>query len=512
MLISRDKIFVRIFIDMIRHFFYTLSRVGKPARNCIRIFSEAGQHLAQDSHKSKISSVFGKSHFRPHATHDNRAPFRLLSTLMLLLAITIVSLPTTAEARYAAIVMDSRTGEVLYSRNADNRLYPASLTKIMTLYMTFEALNRGQLRMDQKLPVSARAAGQTPTKLGLKRGGSITVKDAVFALITKSANDAATVLAESMAPTEAEFARNMTERAKRLGMRRTSFRNASGLPNRGQKSTARDMAILGAALIHDFPQYYEFLSLEEFDYHGKSYKNHNNLLKKYQGVDGIKTGYIRASGFNLVASAKRGSNRLVAVVFGGRTARSRDIHMASLLDKGFDEIEKAHPSVVPLPFGKPVQIALGSPHSEPAMADTEIQVASTAPVPLPVKIEPAASTSHIRNVSSSTASNITPASLTMDRIEKTGWAIQIGAYSLVTTARDQIHKAAAEARGVLDGRQVNIEKAISDGKPFYRAQVLGFDETEARQACSNLAERRFSCFVVAPDLRLPNYIAQKSAS
>ncbi len=493
---------------MIRHFFYTLSRVGEPARNCIRIFSEAGRPLAQDSHNIVSRSFFGRSPFRPLAMKDNRAPFRVLSALLLLFTITMVSLPTTAAARYAAIVMDSRTGEVLYSRNADNRLYPASLTKIMTLYMTFEALNRGQLRMDQKLPVSARAAGQAPTKLGLKRGGRITVKDAVFALITKSANDAATVLAESMAPTEAEFARNMTERAKRLGMQRTSFRNASGLPNRGQKSTARDMAILGAALIHDFPQFYEFLSLEEFDYHGKSYKNHNNLLTKYKGVDGIKTGYIRASGFNLVASAKRGSNRLVAVVFGGRTARSRDIHMASLLDKGFAEIEKSHPSVVPLPFGKPLRIALGAPHSAPA----EIQVASTAPVPLPVKKEPVADMSHIRYVSATPTSSITPASLSVERLEKTGWAIQIGAYSLVTTARDQIHKATAEARGILDGRQVNIEKAISDGKPFYRAQVLGFDETEARQACSNLAERRFSCFVVAPDLRLPNYIAQKSAS
>ncbi|MEX1036724.1 MAG: D-alanyl-D-alanine carboxypeptidase [Sneathiella sp.] len=428
-----------------------------------------------------------------------------------MLAITIVSLPTTAQARYAAIVMDSRTGEVLYSRNANTQLYPASLTKIMTLYMTFDALNRGQLRMDQRLPVSARAEGQTPTKLGLKKGETITVREAVFALITKSANDAATVLAEGMAPTEAAFARDMTEKAKRLGMRRTSFRNASGLPNRGQKSTAQDMAILGAAMIHNFPQFYHFLSMEEFDYHGKSYKNHNNLLKKYQGVDGIKTGYIRASGFNLVASAKRGSNRLVGVVFGGQSARSRDVHMASLLDKGFAEIEKIHPSVVPLPADKPVQIALGAPHSAPATGDAEFRVASAATVPLPSKI-PAASLSHIRNVSETASANVAPASLKMEQLEKPEWAIQIGAYSLMTTARDQIHKATAQARGILDGRQVNIEKAISDGKPFYRAQVLGFDETEARQACSNLAERRFSCFVVAPDLRLPNYIAQKSAS
>ncbi len=300
----------------------------------------------------------------------------------------------------------------------------------------------------------------------------------------------------------------MTVKAKSLGMEHTRFMNASGLPNSQQLTTARDLAILADAMLTDHADYYHYFSSKSFQWAGRTYKNHNELLGEVAGVDGIKTGYIRASGFNLVASAKRGSNRLVAVVFGGRTARSRDIHMASLLDKGFAEIEKSHPSVVPLPFGKPLRIALGAPHSAPA----EIQVASTAPVPLPAKKAPDAGMSHIRNVSATPTSNITPASLSVERLEKTGWAIQIGAYSLVTTARDQIHKATAEARGILDGRQVNIEKAISDGKPFYRAQVLGFDETEARQACSNLAERRFSCFVVAPDLRLPNYIAQKSAS
>ena len=433
--------------------------------------------------------------------------FQLVGGLLLLLAVMMAQ-PETAEARYAAVVMDSRTGEVLYSRNADQRLYPASLTKIMTLYMTFDALQRGKLRLDQKLSVSARAAGQTPTKLGLKRGDRITVRDAMFGLITKSANDAATVLAESMAKSEAAFARAMTEKAKRLAMRRTSFRNASGLPNRRQKSTARDMAILGAALIHDFPQYYHFLSLQKFDYKGRAYKNHNNLLKKYKGADGIKTGYIRASGFNLVASAKRGSNRLVGVVFGGRTAKSRDVHMTSLLDKAFVKIEKIHPTVVPLPMDRPMQIALGTPHSEPA----EIKVASAAAVPLPTVTKPTASYSHIRNVKAVKKVSTSPSAFKVQPIEKTDWAIQVGAYSLPTTARDQVYKAAAQAGNILVGRRVNIEKAISDGKPFYRAQLVGFEEAEAREACSNLAERRFSCFVVAPDLRLPNYIAQNSSS
>jgi len=493
-------------MDMIRLIFYTPAGTGKSVRNCIRNFSKIGQSLAQGSFRATSNTPSRKLRVNLFALIKRRAASHLISGL-LLVAAAITMLPQTASARYASVVMDSRTGEVLYSRNADNRLYPASLTKIMTLYMTFDAVSRGRLRFDQRLSVSARAAGQAPTKLGLKKGETITVQQAVFGLITKSANDAATVLAEGMAKSEAAFARKMTEKARKLGMRRTSFRNASGLPNRRQKSTARDMAILGAALIHDFPQYYHYLSLEKFDYKGKAFKNHNNLLNKYKGADGIKTGYIRASGFNLVASAKRGSNRLVGVVFGGRTARSRDIHMAALLDKGFNQVERAHPSVVPLPFDKPLQIAIGKPHS----GTPNIAIAS-AVNPSPAKKQPTASLSHIRTVSAVTKTNRAPAAFRLDKMEVTGWAIQIGAYSQMNTARDQIHKAAAQANGILDGREVNIQKAISGGKPFYRAQVIGFDEIEARKACSNLAERRFSCFVVAPNLRLPNYITPKSNS
>ncbi|MBL4667430.1 MAG: D-alanyl-D-alanine carboxypeptidase, partial [Sneathiella sp.] len=284
-------------------------------------------------------------------------------------------------ARYASVVMDSRTGQIIFSRNADKKLYPASLTKIMTLYMTFEALSTGRLTLGQKLKVSARAAGQTPTKLGLKKGSRITVKDAMYGLITKSANDAATVLAEAMAPTEAEFAQKMTIRARKLGMSRTSFRNASGLPNRRQKSTARDMALLGAAMIHDFPQFYQLMSMQSFNYRGKKYKNHNNLLGKYSGADGIKTGYIRASGFNLVASAKRGSNRLIGVVFGGKSAKSRDRHMKKLLDNGFDHMDRIRPFVIPTPAQKPVNMALGLSHTGQATVRTA-SVVAIAPKPI----------------------------------------------------------------------------------------------------------------------------------
>lgn len=438
------------------------------------------------------------------ATSARSAKTRLLPILLALLTITILFSPTTSFAKYAALVMDSRTGEVLYSKNPDHKLYPASLTKIMTLYMTFDALKHGRLKLNQNLSVSARAAGQAPTKLGLKKGTTISVQNAMFGLITKSANDAATVLAEGLAPSEAAFARNMTAMAHKLGMRRTSFRNASGLPNRWQMSTARDMAVLGAALIHDFPQYYHFMSLEKFDYNGRAFKNHNNLLNKYEGADGIKTGYIRASGFNLVASAKRGDKRLIGVIFGGRTAKSRDAQMTKLLDRGFARVETLPPFVVPRPTSKPMRIALHQTHD----GDVAVKVASVAEPAISVPVPPAP-IQHIRTVSTGKV-DVTNVAITAPQSE---WAIQIGAYTLVTTARNQLDMAVKQADGVLDGHRVNIEKSISEGKPFYRAQLVGFNETDARQACSNLSERRFSCFVVAPNLNMrQTFVAQKSDS
>ena len=390
------------------------------------------------------------------------------------IAATSFITPTAEASRYSSVVIDSRTGQVLSSRHADKKLYPASLTKIMTLYMTFDALSRGKLKLNQKLRVSARAAGQTPTKLGLKKGSYITVKNAMLGLITKSANDAATVLAEAMAPTEAAFARKMTEKAQKLGMTRTSFRNASGLPNRRQKSTARDMAILGAALIHDFPQYYSYMSLQSFNYKGKTFKNHNNLLGKYAGADGIKTGYIRASGFNLVASAKRGDNRLIGVVFGGRTAKSRDRHMQKLLDQGFAKMETIRPFVIPLPVMRPAQIAYGADHTR-----SPVQVASTQrrEIVTPTKEAPKAPV-------------VTSAK---------NWGIQVGAFSRATRARDQLEMARNLTGGMMDSGLYNIRRVTHDGTTIYRAQMHGFTKGQASNVCKTLQRQEVSCFIVTPE-------------
>ena len=220
--------------------------------------------------------------------------------------------------------MDYSTGEVLHSRRADVPLYPASLTKMMTLMMLFDALERGQLQIDTKLKVSRRAADMPASKLGLRSGSTISVGQAIQAMTVRSANDVAVVIAEALGGTESEFALLMTKRARAIGMRNTTFKNASGLPNRGQKSTARDMAKLAHRLIRHYAGYYHYFSQPSFSFGGRTYRSHNRLVKSYRGMDGLKTGYTRASGFNLASSATRNGRRVVVVVFGGRSAKSRD--------------------------------------------------------------------------------------------------------------------------------------------------------------------------------------------
>ena len=289
-----------------------------------------------------------------------------------------------AQARYASIVIDADTGDVLRSRNADTRRYPASLTKMMTLYLLFEAIDNGRLSLDSKLKISKRAARQPPSKLGLRAGKTIRVKDAISALIVKSANDIAVVVAETLGKTEKGFAEKMTRKAHALGMSRTTFRNASGLPNRGQRSTARDMARLARALMRDFPHRYHYFDDQRFRYAGKEHRTPNRLLGNYRGLDGMKTGYIRASGFNLVASAERDGRRIIAVVFGGRTSRSRNAHMANLLDLGFTRLAERRPARsrllvagIPRP---PSASSLAAP--SPRFKPPAIQVAAAPASPL----------------------------------------------------------------------------------------------------------------------------------
>jgi D-alanyl-D-alanine carboxypeptidase len=281
------------------------------------------------------------------------------------------------EPRYADIVVDANSGDVLHDVNADSTRHPASLTKIMTLYLLFERLEAGRLKLDSKLEVSENATEQAPTKLGVKAGQTIAVEDAIKALVTKSANDIAVVIAETLAGSEDEFAKMMTRKARALGMSRTVYKNASGLPDDDQITTARDQALLAMAIQDRYPTYYRYFSTSNFEWRGVSIRNHNRLLGRVEGVDGIKTGYTRASGFNLVTSVKRGKRRLVAVVLGGRSGSARDARMRELIDAHVDEgsVNRTAPRMAEA--------------AEPAERPAKARVAS-ADKPVAVAKEPAA--------------------------------------------------------------------------------------------------------------------------
>ncbi|WP_108517886.1 D-alanyl-D-alanine carboxypeptidase [Bradyrhizobium algeriense] len=239
--------------------------------------------------------------------------------------------------QFSSIIVDGNSGAVLSSNNPDGIRRPASLTKIMTLYLLFERLDAGKMKLDTEMEVSEHASEQAPTKLGLKPGQTLKVEDAIKGLVTRSANDAAVVIAEAIAGDEAEFARLMTRKARALGMSKTTYRNASGLPNDEQLTTARDQATLGRAIQDRFPRYYRYFATTVFAYRGQSIRNHNRLLGNVEGVDGIKTGYTRASGFNLVSSMRRGNRHLIGVVLGGRSGGSRDATMRNLLAENLEK-------------------------------------------------------------------------------------------------------------------------------------------------------------------------------
>jgi len=287
-------------------------------------------------------------------------------------AVFTISGDPSHAAPYADIVVDANSGTVLHSTNPDAQRHPASLTKIMTLYLLFEQLEAGKLKLDSPLQVSKEAAGQMPTKLGLKPGSTLAVEDAIKGMVTRSANDAAVVVAEAIAGDEDAFAKLMTRKAQALGMSRTIYKNASGLPDSGQITTARDQSTLGRAVQERFPRYYKYFSIRTFVFRGQSIGNHNNLLGRVEGVDGIKTGYVNASGFNLVTSVHRGNRYLVAVVMGGSSAGSRDAKMRDLIS---DKIAQASVKrTAPM-------VAEGSPPPEARPEPKAVAKVETAPEP-----------------------------------------------------------------------------------------------------------------------------------
>ncbi|MBX2834328.1 MAG: D-alanyl-D-alanine carboxypeptidase [Micavibrio sp.] len=290
-----------------------------------------------------------------------------MRTALLTLLITSFIIFSSAAAfakgnpRYASIIMDAQSGVILEEQRADKPLHPASLTKIMTLMMLFDAVNSGKLSLNSRIPMTTYAASKPPSKIGLKPGETIKVKDAIGTLVTKSANDIATAVGDYLGGSEKGFARMMNRKAIQIGMTRTTFVNASGLHHPRQISTARDMAKLARYIILNYPKEYRYFSMTNFNYNGKNYHNHNRLLGKYAGMDGIKTGYVNASGFNLVASAVKGNRRIIAVVFGGRTSQTRNAHMEVLLDRGFKKMGQVRIASTPAPTTTVANLTLIEP-------------------------------------------------------------------------------------------------------------------------------------------------------
>ena len=398
------------------------------------------------------------------------------------------------EPKYSAIVIDANSGEMLYDKRADSPRYPASVTKVMTLYLTFEALSEGRLKLTDRVPITARAAAQAPTKLGLPVGDSVSVDEAIRAMTVKSANDIAVAMAERLGGSESRFAALMTLRGQELGMRNSRFVNASGLPDSRQISTARDLAILSRATMRDFPQYYSYFSIKGFEFRGRYIGGHNRLLTSMPGFDGLKTGYTNASGFNLAGSAVKDGRRLIAVVLGGSSTAWRDNNMEDLLTTGFDVLKRRS-------HGERTSIAANLYEDEPTgpimrpsseegdgdQAGLKIVLTDNPKSPPPMKVSPTlrAAQAPVKVAQAKPA----------PKKAKGEWAVQVGAFKSKGLANEQLmlvrsrfSKFVADAEGAVEGAASNT----------FRAQFQGLTAEAARGACQAITAKRQPCMVLAP--------------
>ncbi len=409
--------------------------------------------------------------------------YRFSAILLLALAAVIHMACGRAEAKPAAasIIVDAETGAVLHESNSKARTYPASLTKMMTLYLLFEAIEAKRFKPDDLLAVSAHAARQPATDLGLKTGQQISVEKAILALVVRSANDVAVVVAEALGGTESQFAAMMTQKARTLGMKSTVFRNASGLPDARQVTTARDMAILARALVARFPDFYPYFSAQNFSHRGRVYASHNRVLESYPGADGLKTGYIRASGFNLAASAVRDGRRIIGVVLGGRSAWARDAKMIDLLDKGFALVSttsatQTAASALPQPPLPTVGTAGLIPPLKPRAST--IQVASLAPIGTPA------------------AGDSKPSA------GKYIWGIQVGAFNSYQPALKAATRASKRVPDLVKDAQLVVDETAKGKSKLYRARLIGLSKQNAQAACRQLKKKAIDCLVFQADVAL----------
>lgn len=401
-----------------------------------------------------------------------------------------------AQAGYAHFIMDANTGKVLASRNADVLNHPASLTKMMTLYMTFEALHAGRIRWDQKIKMSKNGAAVIPSKLYVRQGQTFTVREAVYGMIVKSANDMAEGMGDHLGGSEARFAEMMTRKARQLGMSKTVFRNASGLPSKSQVTTARDMAKLGLALQRDFPKEYDLFAMESFSFRGKRIRGHNNLMYRYRGMDGIKTGYTNASGFNLVSAINDNGRRVVGVVLGGKTARSRDAQMAALLDKAVPQASRSRNTE---------QLVASANVSRTFDVPPAAVPAASVPLPMfaerrsdPVAMQIATANNQMADmIQVSAIPKPSPAAaIGQPAGQRSRWEVQIAAADSEAAARSLLANARSNI-GSYAGIAPYTEAVQSGSATLYRARFTGFeDQSSAVSACKELKAQSYACVVM----------------
>ena len=451
--------------------------------------------------------------------------YRSVTVWALVLAVMVLFAPNaSANSKYAAYVIHADSGDVLFDRYSDGQRYPASLTKMMTLYLLFEALEAGDIKLDSKIKISAHAAGQPPSKLGISSGSTIEVETAIKALVVKSANDVAAAVAEELAGSEWRFAQKMTAKARAIGMSRTTFKNASGLPNSKQVTTAKDMAILGRRIMQDYPQYFSYFSIQTFTWNDRTYRTHNALVRTFEGADGLKTGYTRRSGFNLVTSASRDGNHLIGVVLGGRSSATRDAHMRLILNNAFAAIDKK-PMLIsalhrdtPAPRLKPTLVAaMAQNKAVPTVADNEalraeILTAAASLNASPDAATPAgpdgigaliaiADTDDFNEFELSRLASLSPepgfvGEGDLETLPEANWSIQIGAYSTKENAQRELELAVKNA-GMGDRPRTVLPTPQANGKMLYRARIIRLSEIDAASGCIALKDKGISCFVVS---------------
>lgn len=390
----------------------------------------------------------------------------------------------SASATISTLVADTKSGFIIKSDHATDPKPPASLTKLMTLYLTFGALDSGILSWDDRLPISEKAAAQPKSKIGVVAGETISVREAVSALIIKSANDVAVVVAEALGQNEEQFADLMTRTAKGLGLNDTVFKNASGLHEEGQVSTAKDMAILTMALIAHYPQYYELFSMPSFSYKGQTYHSHNVVLQQYEGADGLKTGYVSAVGYNIISTAKKGDSRLVSVVIGEESPLKRDLRAMRLLDKGFRQVDVQRKAEAEGRLKRAF-----NPLNRRAFI-------SKPPVDVFVPLMKLSWRQSQKKVARLPKAKIVPVPEVLDSGVEQGdnWAIQVGAFEGEQKARQTAEKAMT----ILGASDKKIQTPQANNR-FFRSRIQGFSEREAQQACQRLLQGTgWQCFPVAP--------------